>query len=109
LGSGGFGQVYLIEDPTKRLYGLKEFFNRESAGKEIQLMELNFNSSFLVKYYSQLSAQGKTYIFMEYCEKGDLFEWIANQKSFPPENVSLFLFYLFIFLFRLFWEFLLKL
>ena len=87
LGGGGFGKVSLIEKDNT-LYALKKI-NKENFDKEVIRKycqnEINILSNIsndnIVKFYDSFEEKDALYIIMEYCENGNLKEFIKNYKD----------------------------
>ena len=109
LGKGGFGLVYKIKNKkNKKTFVLKQIVKGEDKPlkdiqKEIQnLIRLkdeqnilrivdvyrqnNFIGNFLGKEYSKEKNATCFYIITEYCEGGDLFDLIVNEKGKYDKN-----------------------
>jgi len=88
LGKGTYGIVYKAK---------KKVDNKEYVIKQISLKGLNnsqikevklesdvlksIDSKYVVKYYESFEEENKLNIVMEYCESGDLYEYIEKQKK----------------------------
>jgi len=110
LGKGGFGSVYKIQNKKNgKFFALKQIVTEKTniikiTQKEIQNMILlrneknivkifdvyrqdNFVGNFLKKIYSKKDNAVCFYIIMEFCENGDLYDFIENKKIFDKENL----------------------
>jgi serine/threonine protein kinase len=86
LGNGGKGMVFLVEDCEHNKFAMKRIPLNPS--KKLELKEINvfFNpklhSEHLVRYYEQFSDDLYLNIRMEYCENGNLEDYINNHGNF---------------------------
>lgn len=82
LKSGASGSVIVVKDPsTGALYAVKTMMAEIARGvvKELDIMlNKQIVSPFLLRYYIHVTEGELTRIFMEYCEKGDLYEYVRN-------------------------------
>jgi hypothetical protein len=80
-----------VEDPTtKTIYAVKSLSseNGKLIAKEMELLlNKNLVNPYLLRYYALLSEKEKTHIFMEYCELGDIEQWVNSQKGYIGEEV----------------------
>lgn len=86
LGSGGFGRVFLAkEDVSEKLVAIKELKNKDPLVQKDIIKEIKqiaaFEHSGIVSYITNFKQDGLLYLVMEYCEKGNLYNW---QKVNPP-------------------------
>ena len=81
IGSGSYGNVYLVEDLLHRRYALKVLRLWEVQGDLHENMVLHFQkeyeaakqpSEYLIHTLDFGTLQGNPYFLMEYCQKGDL-------------------------------------
>jgi serine/threonine protein kinase len=100
LGRGSSGDVVMVEDPTtKTFYAVKSMLADTEANSSAILKEMAwlFNkdvlSPFLLRYYIHFFEKGKTQVFMECCEKGDLENWVKSLQGEVSEIVYLFFFF----------------
>jgi serine/threonine protein kinase len=104
LGKGGDGTVYLVENAKKEKYVVKRIdliCSKKAASKEIDFLSKDeLLSDHLVRYYKNISEDENNYenIVMEYCENGDLENYIQTHKCFT-EKVLFYFNYLIIFFF----------
>jgi serine/threonine protein kinase len=86
LGKGNYGTVYLIESiTTKKLYALKMIFINDeqqlkSTNNEIDILR-NIKSQYITQIIDFFQDEVYIYITMEYATKGDLLNYIKNQKE----------------------------
>ena len=91
IGSGGFSVVslvYHISNP-KKLYAMKKVAKKDEKElfyikQEITLHQ-KLDHSNIIKFYEYFEDQKFFYFFLEYAEKGDLFEYIKDKK--PNKNL----------------------
>jgi serine/threonine protein kinase len=97
IGKGGQGYVLLVEDPTTKLkYAIKIFENSGNKSDDLEselniLMnkELKKNIN-IVKYYSLTIKTDFSFIMMEFCEGGNLEDYLRSfGENSIPENVFL--------------------
>jgi len=98
LGAGSFGAVYLAHD--------KEFTSRCVAVKNVNKMSLDpvkypsytqeieamrtLDHPNVCKLFEVFSSEQQIFFIMEFCEGGDLYEWIVKQDNIPEaatENI----------------------
>ena len=97
LGRGSFGSVYLIKKKQTQqdrslLYALKvvkKGYNQEL--EQILKNEKNIlsqlKSPFIVKYEFFVESKNKLHMGLEYCARGDLFEYITD-KTKDNNNIA---------------------
>ena len=90
LGQGSFGIVYKVRRKIdKGVYVLKQInisqMNaklRKEALNEVKILN-SLNNSYIVRYHESFVEQNNLYIIMEFCEGGDLAQYIKQQGSKP--------------------------
>ena len=88
LGEGSYGVVYKIKKKNdNNIYVLKQISLKglpENKKKEFKLeaeILSKINSKYVVKYDKSFEEDNTFNIIMEYCENGDLSDYITNQKK----------------------------
>ncbi|KAA6378147.1 MAG: hypothetical protein EZS28_026327 [Streblomastix strix] len=85
LGHGAFGQTYLIkniESGQKLVWKKMVIMNeqeRKMAKDEADMLN-RIKNDFLVKYYGSFEENNEFFILMEYCDRGDLRQYINELK-----------------------------
>ncbi|KAL4470324.1 hypothetical protein ABPG74_011935 [Tetrahymena malaccensis] len=101
LGQGSYGIVYKGRKKADgKMYVIKEINmkfldqkQKQDAVNEGNLLK-HLESPYVVKYYDMFIEQNDLYIVMEFCENGDLLQYIKKQKNqFINEN-KIWLFFL---------------
>ncbi|XP_060062902.1 serine/threonine-protein kinase Nek3-like [Ylistrum balloti] len=95
LGEGAFGKVYLVTDKTNptNQYAMKVINlskspeeERELALKEARLLS-DFNHENILRYVESFEENGALCIVTEFCDGGDLSQFLEGRKGKPlPEN-----------------------
>ncbi|KTF71674.1 hypothetical protein cypCar_00026841 [Cyprinus carpio] len=95
IGEGSFGKAILVKSRTDgRQYVIKEIGisrmsnkERQESRKEVAVLA-NMSHPNIVQYKESFEESGCLYIVMDYCEGGDLFKKINNQRGtlFPEEQ-----------------------
>jgi serine/threonine protein kinase len=86
IGTGAFSKVYLvhhIQNPSK-LYAMKILLKKNEdeiryIKQEIELHK-NLQHSYIIRLEDILETEKEMFIFLEYAEKGDLFELLRKEK-----------------------------
>ncbi|KAM9496392.1 serine/threonine-protein kinase Nek1 isoform 3-T4 [Clarias gariepinus] len=96
IGEGSFGKAILFKSREDgRQYVIKEIGisrmsnkERQESRKEVAVLA-NMSHPNIVQYKESFEENGCLYIVMDYCEGGDLFKKINNQKGllFPEEQI----------------------
>ncbi|TNV84278.1 hypothetical protein FGO68_gene7813 [Halteria grandinella] len=94
LGSGSFGDVYLVqENLTHKYYAMKVLLKSKiltSNIKRYALTERNIlstlNHPFLVKLHSAFQTKEKLYLVQDYCAGGDLSEYLSREGKFNEDK-----------------------
>ena len=88
LGKGAYGVVYKVEKKnTNNIYVIKQISLKGLTTKEINEVNqeakiLNLiNSDFVVKYYDSFKENNNINIVMEYCDGGDLNDFLIEKKE----------------------------
>lgn len=81
IGKGAFSQVFkLIRRRDGKEFAVKQIDLYKSDGNEIAFLQ-NINSPFIVHYVESFKDLHSLYIIMEYCEHGNLREFIKEAKT----------------------------
>mmetsp|Transcript_91900 Transcript_91900/g.163610 ORF Transcript_91900/g.163610 Transcript_91900/m.163610 type:complete len:376 (+) Transcript_91900:62-1189(+) len=91
IGSGSFGRAYLVEHKQpkggeKKLLVLKEIDlsgrdQKERAAAEVEVKVLSsLKHPYIVRYWESFMKNHQLCIVMDYCEGGDLWQYISAQK-----------------------------
>ena len=88
LGKGTYGVVYKVKKKEdNKIYVLKQISllglspaQKAEVKLEAQVLS-KIKSKYVVKYYDSFEEEGKLNIIMEYCDKGDLNDFIEKQKK----------------------------
>lgn len=101
LGKGSFGVVHKVKrKSTKTIYVLKQIniSGMRSKMKGIALNEVKILSSlenpYVVKYYDSFLERDVLNIIMEYCEGGDLSQYIKNHMGKPLNEMKIWKFFI---------------
>ncbi|XP_053501405.1 serine/threonine-protein kinase Nek1 isoform X4 [Ictalurus furcatus] len=96
IGEGSFGKAILVKSKEDgHQYVIKEIGisrmsnkERQESRKEVAVLA-NMSHPNIVQYKESFEEKGCLYIVMDYCEGGDLFKKINNQKGllFPEEQI----------------------
>lgn len=93
IGCGAFGKVYIARKPNdNRRYAVKMIALKDLEGNKLLDREMNpliFEHTNIVKYYNSFKTKSNLYIFMEFCEGGDLLEMMNKNKKNINENKAL--------------------
>ena len=88
LGKGSYGIVYKVKNKdTNEIYVIKQIPLKGLSSKEISEMRQeskilsSINSDFVVKYYDSFEENNNINIVMEYCDEGDLNDFIEKKKE----------------------------
>ena len=88
LGKGSYGIVYKVQKKnTNEIYVIKQIALRGLSQKEIDEVRQeakilsSINSDFVVKYYDSFEENDNINIVMEYCDEGDLNDFIIKKKE----------------------------
>ena len=101
LGKGSFGVVYKVRRKTdKNIYVLKQInisqMNtnlRSSALNEVKILS-SLDNPYIVKYYDSFVEKNFLNIIMEFCEGGDLSNYIRNQMGRPISENKIWKFFI---------------
>jgi serine/threonine protein kinase len=102
LGKGTFGKVKLgTYLPTKDRMAvkilekskMKDNDDFERVVREMQIIQ-QFNNENVIKVYEILEDKERYYIIMEYCEEGELFNYIVKKKRLTEEEAAFFFYQL---------------
>ena len=101
IGEGNFGKVKLgIKKKTGEKYAIK-IMNKEKIQKQMGktlIPEIEISKKFIhknvIRVYSILEDCSNYHIIMEYCSKGELFDYIVSRIKLSKEESSLFFYQL---------------
>ena len=101
IGEGNFGKVkFAVRKKTGEEFAIKIMNKekiRQQIGKtiipEIEISK-KFNHKNVIHVYSILEDINNYYIIMEYCSKGELFDYIVSRKKLSKEESSIFFYQL---------------
>ena len=101
IGEGNFGKVKLAKlKSTKEKFAIKildkeklKTQTKSTLFNEIQIIS-RLNHKNIIHVEKILEDQKNYYIIMEYCEKGELFDYIVNKERLNPAEASLFFYQL---------------
>ena len=102
IGKGNFGKVLLgISKKTGKKVAIKiidklkmnKFYNTEQIKREINVIQ-QMDHLNIIKIYKIENEFEKYKIIMEYCEKGELYEYIVNKRRLKEEESAYFYFQL---------------
>ncbi len=94
IGGGSYGDVYKVSDIHDKVYALKVLRLWEIMGDlhdglvhrfEQEYKVMRISSEYLVHSLDFGTVQGNPYILMEYCPKGDLSKFVAQDTSRIPQ------------------------
>lgn len=96
LGSGGFGKVILAEEElSSRKVAIKYLKNLSIDKSEDIIHEIKIISQFyhpnIITYHNAIQENGQIFFVMEYCEKGNLRNHIANKPLSHDESIQIIL------------------
>ncbi|CAI8047350.1 Interferon-induced, double-stranded RNA-activated protein kinase [Geodia barretti] len=92
VGKGSFGKVYKVRDKkTKAIYATKHQTYNDSNIKEVRI-QAGVNDEQVVKIYDTITVEEKEmFIVMEYCEGGNLLQWIKRSRRHKLLNQTVIL------------------
>ena len=101
IGEGNFGKVKLAKlTSTKEKFAIKildkeklKTQTKSTLFNEIEIIS-RLNHKNIIHVEKILEDQKNFYIIMEYCEKGELFDYIVNKERLNPAEASLFFYQL---------------
>ena len=97
IGEGNFGKVKLaIFNPTGEEFAIK-ILNKKKIKEKMNNVFFNeneiikkFNHINVIYVYQLIELPEDYYIIMEYCSKGELFDYIVNNKRLTEDEASIF-------------------
>ena len=99
LGCGGFAKVYQgIHIPTGEKVAIKimdksqlmeDPLNFQRVENEISILKKVHHKN-IIKLYELMESPQKIYLVMEYCEGGELFDYIVNHKKLSEKQACKF-------------------
>ena len=101
IGEGNFGKIKLaIYKPTGDIYAMK-ILNKETIKQKMKNVEfkeneiaLRFHHINIVNVFELIESKENYYIVMELCQKGELFDYIVENKKLSDEEASIFFYQL---------------
>lgn len=94
IGQGAFGVVYKAVTADKQIVAVKEIIvdseNKELIEREVEILT-QLNHPNIVRYYGSMYKDNKYYIVLEYCQGGDLEEYLKHAKG-VNKNIVLYWF-----------------
>ena len=99
LGSGGFGKVVLgTHIPTGEKVAIKimdkeqilsDELNKERVLNEISILKIVRHNN-IIKLYEVMETPQKIYLVMEYCDNGEMFDYIVSKQHLTEEQSCVF-------------------
>ena len=99
LGSGGFGKVVLgTHIPTGEKVAIKimdkeqilsDELNKERVLNEISILKIVRHNN-IIKLYEVMETPQKIYLVMEYCDNGEMFDYIVAKQHLTEEQACVF-------------------
>ena len=99
LGSGGFGKVVLgTHIPTGEKVAIKimdkeqilsDELNKERVLNEISILKIVRHNN-VIKLYEVMETPQKIYLVMEYCDSGEMFDYIVSKQHLTEEQACVF-------------------
>ena len=99
LGSGGFGKVVLgTHIPTGEKVAIKimdkeqilsDDLNKERVLNEISILKIVRHNN-IIKLYEVMETPQKIYLVMEYCDSGEMFDYIVSKQHLTEEQSCIF-------------------
>ena len=99
LGSGGFGKVVLgTHVPTGEKVAIKimdkeqilsDELNKERVLNEISILKIVRHNN-IIKLYEVMETPQKIYLVMEYCDNGEMFDYIVSKQHLTEEQACVF-------------------
>lgn len=93
LGEGGFGRVYLAQDPVHKIPVAVKILKgrtteeRERFRREVRLLKEHVDNRYVVDVIDYDLDHDPPYVVLEYCEYGSLRSWIG--KGRPWEDIAI--------------------
>ena len=99
LGSGGFGKVVLgTHIPTGEKVAIKimnkeqimsDELNKERVLNEISILKIVRHNN-IIKLYEVMETPQKIYLVMEYCDNGEMFDYIVSKQHLTEKQACVF-------------------
>ena len=99
LGSGGFGKVVLgTHIPTGEKVAIKimdkeqilsDELNKERVLNEISILKIVRHNN-IIKLYEVMETPQKIYLVMEYCDSGEMFDYIVSKQHLTENQACIF-------------------
>jgi protein-serine/threonine kinase len=81
LGDGSAGEVYLVENVNNKLkYAMKTFKNKKRQATRERDILLSTEHPFIIKMIHNFQDGDDFYLFLTYCECGDLYEFMMKRE-----------------------------
>ena len=101
IGEGNFGKMKLvIYKPTGEEYAMK-ILNKETIKQKMKNIEykeneiiMKFHHINIINVFELIEDKENYYIIMEYCKKGELFDYIVEKKKLSEDEASIFFYQL---------------
>ena len=96
IGQGAFSNVILIKDPQnpQKRYAMKELLKKDEIEIKYIKQEITLHQQLLhkniIKLEDYFETEKKMFIFLEYAENGDLFEYLKNHKISDNQKLRFF-------------------
>ena len=101
IGEGNFGKMKLVVyKPTGEEYAMK-ILNKETIKQKMKNIEfkeneiiMKFNHINIINVFELIEDKENFYIIMEFCKKGELFDYIVDKKRLSEDEASIFFYQL---------------
>ena len=101
IGEGNFGKMKLgVYKPTLEQFAIK-ILNKQTIKEKMKNVDFRENEIItkfhhinIVNVFELIEDKNNYYIIMEYCQKGELFDYIVDKKKLSEEEASIFFYQL---------------